>query len=151
MACAKINGGKRLSSRDELGLHLDTLKNFSDDRGSLVAITGGIEIPFEIARVFYTFKNAPDIQRGAHAHRSCFQFLVCLSGSMEVIVNDGANERSIHLSTPDKGILIPPLVWSYQQKYSRDAVCLVLASEVYSKSEYIYDYKEFLTLSKAKN
>jgi dTDP-4-dehydrorhamnose 3,5-epimerase-like enzyme len=140
-----------LSSYDQLGLHLDTLKNFSDDRGSLVAITGGSEIPFKIARVFYTFKNAPDIQRGAHAHRSCFQFLVCLSGSMEVIVNDGATERIIHLSTPDKGLLIPPLVWSYQQKYTSDAVCLVLASEVYSKSEYIYDYKEFLTLVEGRN
>jgi len=151
LGSAEINGGKKLSSYDGLGFNLNTLKNFADDRGSLVAITGGIEIPFEIARVFYTFKNAPDTQRGAHAHRSCFQFLICLSGSMEVVLNDGATERSILLTTPDKGLLIPPLVWSYQQKYTSDAVCLVLASEVYSTSEYIYDYEEFLTLTQGGN
>lgn len=127
-------------------LHIQNLKDFSDDRGSLVAITGGQEISFRIARVFYTYNNSPSIQRGAHAHRTCFQYLICISGSMCVTTFDGKSYKEFNLKKPTDGLLIPPLIWSYQHSYSPNAVCLVLASEEYSRTEYVYSLEEFKNL-----
>jgi dTDP-4-dehydrorhamnose 3,5-epimerase-like enzyme len=82
--------------------------------------------------------------RGAHAHRECEQFLICVHGSVRVAVDDGENRAEVTLSDPTEGIYVPPLVWASQFRYSPDAVLLVLASHPYDAADYIRDYGEFL-------
>ena len=84
--------------------------------------------------------------RGEHAHHTCAQFLVCLAGSVTVHLDDGVRRAEVLLDSRDRGVLIPPLVWASQFKYSADAVLLVLASHEYDKDDYIRDYGEFLEL-----
>jgi dTDP-4-dehydrorhamnose 3,5-epimerase-like enzyme len=86
--------------------------------------------------------------RGEHAHRRCQQFLVCIRGSVTVVVDDGTASEEVQLREPDHGLLVPALVWAVQFKYSADAVLLVFASDHYDPADYIRDYEEFLSLVK---
>jgi hypothetical protein len=83
--------------------------------------------------------------RGEHAHRVCHQFLVAASGSVTVSVDDGKNRGSVVLSSPDRGLHIPPLTWGSQYQFSSDAVLLVLASHEYDDADYIREYSQFVT------
>lgn len=116
----------------------------SDLRGRLSAMEFG-ELPFAPARVF-TVSQVPSTHvRGEHAHRQCHQLLLCLSGSVDCLVDNGETRFSVHL-TPDRpGLHIPPMHWGTQYNYSPDAVLLVLASRPYEDSDYIRDYDEFTT------
>ena len=84
--------------------------------------------------------------RGEHAHRSCKQFLVAAQGSVSVVVDDGKTREEITLSSPDRGIYVPPMVWAAQYRYSPEAVLLVFASDYYHAGAYIRDYDTFLSL-----
>jgi len=83
--------------------------------------------------------------RGEHAHRRCHQFLVCLRGSLSVVVDDGQASEEIALDRPSIGLYLPPMVWAVQYRYSADALLLVFASDPYDASDYIRDYDEFLS------
>ena len=126
------------------GVRLHSLTKAVDLRGSLVAGQVDGELPFAPARFFVVY-DVPSVEaRGAHAHRECAQFLVCLSGSVRAIVDDGTNREEYLLDRPDRGLLVPPMVWGTQYRYSSDAVLLVLASEGYDGDDYIRDYDDFL-------
>jgi acetyltransferase-like isoleucine patch superfamily enzyme/dTDP-4-dehydrorhamnose 3,5-epimerase-like enzyme len=133
------------------GVEIHTLPKANDIRGELSFIEYKKNIPFLVKRFFMVYNVPTKEVRGEHAHRKIFQFLICLSGSLSVIVDDGRKRLEIPLKAKDKGILIPPLVWSIQYKYSDDAALLVFASGEYNTSEYIRDYDEFLKVVRTKN
>jgi len=116
----------------------------SDERGSLTFIEGGRNIPFEIKRVFYLYGIPGNIIRGNHAHRTLQQILIAISGTFDVMLNDGYKEERIWLNHPNRGLYIPPMTWCEISNFSHDAVCLVLASDFYDETDYIRDFNLFL-------
>jgi acetyltransferase-like isoleucine patch superfamily enzyme/dTDP-4-dehydrorhamnose 3,5-epimerase-like enzyme len=115
-----------------------------DLRGSLIAVETAQALPFDIKRFFFVF-GVPGVHvRGAHSHRECHQFLICVTGSVSVLLDDGEKQSSVTLSHPQHGVYVPPMIWSVQYKHSPDAKLLVLASHSYDAADYIRDYDEFL-------
>lgn len=124
------------------------LDRFVDDRGSLTVAELGNALPFEVARFFVISGVPVGLARGEHAHRRCEQFLVCLSGSVTTVIDDGADRRSVILDRPDVGLYMPAMTWGTQRDYSADAILLVLASRRYEVEDYIADYDEFCALAR---
>ena len=116
-----------------------------DLRGNLTASEMGRGLPFVPQRYFLVMDVPSTETRGAHAHRQCAQFLVCVKGACSVVVDDGAQRLEVRLDDPCLGIHVPAGVWAIQYKYTRDAVLLVLASHPYAADDYIRDYDAFLT------
>jgi UDP-2-acetamido-3-amino-2,3-dideoxy-glucuronate N-acetyltransferase len=117
-----------------------------DMRGSLAAMEFASQCPFNPKRLFLVHGVPNKSVRGEHAHHACHQFLIAASGSVTVSVDDGKNRGSVLLSSPDRGLYIPPLTWGSQYQFSNDAVLLVLASHEYDDADYIRDYSDFLSL-----
>lgn len=113
-----------------------------DERGSLAVIEKDV-IPFEIKRVYYLYDVPSDSYRGGRAHKEQESVIIALSGSFEVILNDGCSQERIVLNKPTQGLYIPTNVWREIDNFSSGAVCLVLASTTYNEDEYIRDYEEF--------
>ena len=128
------------------GVELVEAPLIKDMRGDLVARQVGQGLPFAPRRIFTVFNVPSKKVRGEHAHRECDQFLLALSGSIAVLVDDGRNRQEILLSSPDRGLLLPHMVWGVQYKYSRDATLLVCASHDYDANDYIRDYDEYIAL-----
>ena len=105
------------------------------------------QLPFKPERAFVVYEVPSSRVRGEHAHRECHQFLICLHGSVAVVVDDGENSQELLLDKPDRGIHLPPMTWGIQYKYSSDAVLLVFASHPYDADDYIRDYEEFRRLA----
>ena len=123
---------------------LHQLPKVADIRGSLTVGEFERSIPFPAKRYFMVF-DVPSVEtRGEHAHRECHQFLICVSGQVSVVADDGRTRREFLLDRPDIGLHLPPLTWGIQYKYSEDAVLLVFASHYYDNADYIRDYDEFL-------
>ncbi|MFL2643967.1 MAG: sugar 3,4-ketoisomerase [Flavobacteriaceae bacterium] len=116
-------------------------------RGKLSVIEKSI-IPFEIKRVYYLYDVPSDAFRGGHAHKNLNQFMIPLSGSFEVKIDDGYNNKKIMLNKPNQGLLIPSGIWREMDNFSAGSVCLVLASEVFDESDYFRDYNSFLEYKK---
>jgi len=124
-------------------VQLVELPIITDRRGSLSFAEYGDRLPFVPKRYFVVFDVPAGEVRGAHAHKTTEQFLVCVKGSVTVVVDDGRNTQEVILSSAAAGLYIPPNIWATQQNYSRDAVLLVLSSDVYDPDEYVKDYDEF--------
>ena len=120
----------------------------AERRGSLSYGQYDEHLPFVPLRYFVVFDVPADQVRGNHAHRRASQVLVCVKGSCQVTIDDGRSRDSVVLDSPARGVSIPPLVWATQQKFSNEAVLLVLASEGYDPDEYITDYDEFKRIVK---
>jgi len=114
-----------------------------DDRGSLVALESGKEVPFGIERIYYIFGTAQGVARGFHAHKALKQVAVCVNGSCRFVLDDGKQKEEVILNSPNKGLLIEHMVWREMYDFSEDCVLLVLASEYYDEADYIRDYDEF--------
>ena len=128
---------------------LHKLPRVLDIRGSLTVGEFEKSIPFLAKRYFMVF-NVPSAEtRGEHAHKECHQFLICVSGSVNVVADDGHSRREYVLDRPDAGLHLPPMTWGIQYKYSPDAVLLVFASHYYDADDYIRDYDEFVQLAGA--
>lgn len=112
--------------------------------GNLTVIQGGVDLPYDLRRVFYLYDVPGGESRGAHAHRQCHQFLVAAGGAFEVLLDDGTNRRTVQLNRPFYGLHIPPGLWASEQSFSSGSTCLVLASQPYDEADYIHDYDEFL-------
>lgn len=120
------------------------LPKIEDLRGNITPVHGSVNIPFEIARVFYLYDIPGGEARGAHAHKECHQFLIAAHGAFEVVLDDGMNKRTVVLNRPNYGLHIPPGIWAAEQSFSSGAICLVLTSHVYDEGDYIRSYDEFL-------
>ncbi|MDD2987194.1 FdtA/QdtA family cupin domain-containing protein [Flavobacterium sp.] len=118
------------------------LPKIKDPRGNLSVIEKEV-IPYEIKRVYYLYDVPSGAERGGHSHRVQKEFLVALSGSFNVIVNDGLNEQVFTLNNPSEGLLIHNGVWRELKNFSSGAVCLVVASDVFEEEDYIRDFQEF--------
>ena len=122
-----------------------TLESHGDERGKLIPLeASGVDVPFEVKRVYYIFDTTPGTVRGKHAHRRLNQVLVCVSGACTIVCELPDGTRSEHrLDWPTKGLLIEGVVWREMKDFSKDAVLMVLASEHYDPADYIRDYAEF--------
>jgi len=119
------------------------LPKATDPRGNLTFIEGGRHIPFEIKRVYYIYDVPGGEMRGAHAHRVLHQLMLAVSGSFEVIIDDGTCREVYRLDRAFRGLYVPPMHWRELLNFSSGAVCLVLASEFYDADDYIRDYEVF--------
>ena len=124
-------------------LEFPTIGNFS---GQLTFIEGKNHLPFAIKRVFYIYDVPIGGKRGAHAHVSLHQILICLSGSYDVVIDDGRSKKNIKLNRPSIGLHIPPMIWSSEVNFDPGSVCLVLASHDYDEADYIREYSKFLSV-----
>jgi dTDP-4-dehydrorhamnose 3,5-epimerase-like enzyme len=119
------------------------IRKFTDNRGYLSVIEGGMDIPFEIKRIYYLYM-VPEAARGAHAHKELQQLMVATSGSVSVTLDDGKDKKTFVLDKPWKGLLVVPGLWRDLENFAGGTVCMVLASEKYESEDYIRDYNEFL-------
>ena len=125
-----------------------TLPKQSARQGNLTAIQGGIDIPFQIERVYYLYDVPGGESRGGHAHLKLHQLLVCVMGSIDAVLDDGHRRRRVHLDRAYNGLLICPMVWRELENFSSGAICLVLASRVYEELDYIRDYDQFVKVAR---
>lgn len=125
------------------------LPQVHDRRGNLTFIEGDNQIPFEIKRAYYLYDVPGGAERGAHGHRRLEQFVVAMSGSFDVVLNDGSQVQRFHLNRSYFGLYVCPMMWRYLDNFSSGAVCMVLASTRYDEADYIRDYDSFLALVRA--
>lgn len=119
------------------------LKSLGDPRGALVAVEAESTVPFQIKRVYYVYRTGSGVERGFHAHKALQQVAIAVSGSCEMVLNDGMSETSVLLDSPEKGLYIGPGVWRVMRNFSSDCVLLVLADQHYDEDDYIRDYNKF--------
>jgi dTDP-4-dehydrorhamnose 3,5-epimerase-like enzyme len=132
-----------------MNVQIISIPKIEERRGNLSVIENDT-IPFEIKRVYYLYDVPSGAERGGHAHKNLQQFLVALSGSFDVVLNNGKESSSITLNKPFEGLLINPGIWRELQNFSSGSVCLVVASEVYIEADYIRDFEEFMSYSTRK-
>jgi len=120
------------------------LPKITDPRGNLTFIEEDRHIPFEIKRVYYTYDVPGGAERGGHAHKILKQFLVAMSGSFDVILDDGRERRRFHLNRSYYGLYICPMIWREMDNFSSGSVCMAIASEYFDESDYYRNYEEFL-------
>ena len=131
-----------------IGIKQLCFQNHGDQRGNLVALEEGKEIPFSLKRVYYVYGAEGNTRRGFHAHRTLEQVLVCLHGSCKILLDDGTAQETVLLNSPDCGLYVGRYIWHEMYDFSDGAVLMVLASQLYDEGDYIRDYGEFLKLRK---
>lgn len=119
-----------------------------DERGSLLALEGNKNIPFDIKRVYYIYGTQNDVARGFHAHKELKQVAICLNGSCRFVMDNGVEKSDVVLNSPSQGLLIDTMQWHEMYDFSSDCILLVLASDVYDEADYIRNYDDFLTFAK---
>ena len=124
--------------------HLIDLPKVSDPRGNLTFIEGNKHIPFEISRVYYLYDVPGGGTRGGHAHKELTQLIIALSGSFDVVLDDGEKNTRVHLNRPYQGLYVCPMIWRELDNFSSGSVCMVLASNLYDESDYYRDYDDYL-------
>jgi dTDP-4-dehydrorhamnose 3,5-epimerase-like enzyme len=120
------------------------LPKVHDPRGNLTFIESNNQIPFAIQRVYYLYDVPGGSERGGHAHKGLHQLIVAMSGSFDVVLDDGKNKKRVHLSRSYYGLYVCPMIWRELDNFSSGSVCMVLASNMYSESDYYRDYGEFM-------
>jgi hypothetical protein len=123
--------------------HLVTLPRVNDTRGNLTFIEGARHVDFEIRRVYYLYDVPGGAERGGHAHRELKQLIIAMSGSFDVVLDDGNLRQRFHLNRSYVGLYVPELIWREIDNFSSGSVCMVLASERYDEGDYYRDYPEF--------
>ena len=120
------------------------LPKISDPRGNLTFIEGRHHIPFDIQRVYYLYDVPGGAERGGHAHKGLEQLIIAMSGSFDVVLDDGANKKRVHLNRSYSGLYVCPMIWRELDNFSSGSVCMVLASNKYDEADYFRDYEQFL-------
>ncbi|HZV75518.1 MAG TPA: FdtA/QdtA family cupin domain-containing protein [Conexibacter sp.] len=142
-------GGRRATDErsgtreGKTGCRVVELPRIVDPRGNLTPIEGGLQVPFEIARVYYLYDVPGGEGRGGHAHRAFEEFIVAASGSFDIVVDDGTHRERFFLNRSYYGLYLPPMVWRELDNFSSGSVCLVLASQRFDEADYIRDYDAF--------
>lgn len=124
--------------------HLIDLTKIQDPRGNLTFIEAGTHISFDIQRVYYLYDVPGGAERGGHAHKALHQLIIAMSGSFDVVLNDGRDKKRIHLNRPYTGLYVCPMMWRELDNFSSGSVCMVLASNKYAEEDYYRDYTEYL-------
>jgi len=120
------------------------LPKIADPRGNLTFIESGRHVPFQIQRVYYLYDTPGGAERGGHAHKNLHQLIVAMSGSFDVILNDGREKKRFHLNRSYYGLYVCPMIWRELDNFSSGSVCMVLAYNFYDESDYYRDFQEFL-------
>lgn len=120
------------------------LPRIYDPRGNLTVVEQFKEVPFDIKRVYWTYDVPGGESRGGHAHKKCQSFIIAVSGSFTVRLDDGHKHETYHLNHPYQGLLINTGVWRTLEDFSSGAVCLALASELFDENDYIREYDDFI-------
>jgi hypothetical protein len=126
------------------GCRIVDLPRVTDPRGNLTFIEGGVQVPFDVARVYYLYDVPGGESRGGHAHQELEQVIIAAAGSFDVIVDDGSETARFHLNRSYYGLYLPRLTWRELGNFSSGSVCLVLASHRYSEDDYYREYADFL-------
>jgi dTDP-4-dehydrorhamnose 3,5-epimerase-like enzyme len=120
------------------------LPKIHDPRGNLTFVESSTHIPFDIQRVYYLYDVPGGSERGGHAHKELHEFIVAMSGSFDVVLDDGKNKKRVHLSRSYYGLYVCPMIWRELDNFSSGSVCMVLASHRYNEQDYYRDYPEFM-------
>ncbi len=128
-----------------------TLNRNHHANGNLTAVNNGVDLPFDIQRTFYIYDVPGGAERGGHSHYTCHEFIIAISGSFDVTVNDGVDQYTYTLNRPYQGLLVVPGIWRTLQNFSSGSVCLALASHHYDENDYVRDYEMFLKLKDVPN
>jgi hypothetical protein len=120
------------------------LPKIHDPRGNLTFIEGNNHIPFTIMRCYWIYDVPGGEKRGGHAYRNLHELIVAVSGSFDVVLDDGMGKHIFPLNRSYFGLYVPNLIWRSIENFSTNSLCLILASDVYKEEEYIRDYSEFL-------
>ena len=136
----RFDKGKEMTAKTALV----SFKVHGDDRGSLIALEDGHNLPFNVRRVYYIYGTKAGVSRGFHAHRKLKQMLIAVSGGVTIKCEYNGVKKEYILSRPDEGLLIEGLVWREMHDFSPDCVLLVLADEYYNEDDYIRDYQTYL-------
>lgn len=119
------------------------LPKISDPRGNLTFVEGNQHVPFAIKRVYYLYDVPGGAERGGHAHKGLSQLIIAMSGSFDVMLDDGREKRRYHLNRSYFGLYVCPMIWRELDNFSSGSVCMVLASNRYDESDYFRDYADF--------
>lgn len=145
----RSTGKEKSVKMDDSRVQMLEFSQRGDERGYLVVVEGGNDIPFDIKRIFYIYGSDTSVIRGQHANRESEFVLINVAGQSKVRVKDGkGNEAVFSLNRPHTGIYLPKMVWKDMYDFSEDSVLLCLASEHYNPEEYIRDYEEFVAIVK---
>jgi len=120
------------------------LPKTTDPRGNLTFIEGMRHIPFDIRRVYYLYDVPGGAERGGHAHKALSQLIIAMSGSFDVILDDGMEKKRFHLNRSYQGLYVCPMIWRELDNFSSGSVCMVRASNEYDEADYYRDYAEFM-------
>lgn len=120
------------------------LPKIHDPRGNLTFVEAGRQVPFEIRRVYYLYDVPGGSERGGHAHLALHQFVIAMSGSFDIVLDDGFQRRRLHLNRPYHGLYLPPMTWRELDNFSSGSVCMVLGSDYFDEADYLRDYSEFM-------
>jgi dTDP-4-dehydrorhamnose 3,5-epimerase-like enzyme len=120
------------------------LPRINDPRGNLTFVESNRHIPFPIRRVYYLYDVPGGAERGAHGHRALQQFIIAMSGSFDIHLDDGFGKKTIHMNRSYYGLYVSPMIWRDINNFSSGAVCMVLASEYFDEKDYYRDYDEFI-------
>ena len=126
-------------------------KDLGDEKGKLVVVEGGIDIPFELKRVFYIYGSDPGIVRGCHANINSEFVLINVAGHSKVKITDGKNTEIVELNRPMDGVYLPKMIWKEMYDFSPDSVLLVLSNTHYDANEYIRDFDEYIKIMQKEN
>jgi hypothetical protein len=119
------------------------LPKIHDSRGNLTFVEGSSHIPFDIERIYYLYDVPGGAERGGHAHKGLQQLIIAMSGSFDVVIDDGKDKKRIHLNRSYNGLYVCPMIWRELDNFSSGSVCMVLASNRYDEDDYYRDYAEF--------
>lgn len=124
--------------------HIVDLPKISDPRGNLTFVEGSRHIPFDIQRVYYLYDVPGGAERGGHAHKGLHQLILAMSGSFDVVLDDGNTKKRFHLNRSYYGLYVCPMIWRELDNFSSGSVCMVLASNKYDESDYFRNYDDYL-------
>jgi dTDP-4-dehydrorhamnose 3,5-epimerase-like enzyme len=126
------------------------LPKIADPRGNLTFVESGRHIPFAIQRVYYLYDVPGGAERGGHAHKELHQLIIAMSGSFDVVLDDGYAKQRFHLNRSYFGLYIPPMIWRELDNFSSGSICMVLASNYYEESDYYRDHVDYLLAIKGR-
>ena len=119
------------------------LRKISDPRGNLTPMESGLDVPFQIERIYYLYDVPGGSHRGGHAHKKLQQLIIAISGRFDVTLDDGVGKRKFTLNRPNYALYVCPMTWREIDNFSSASVCMVIASQKFDESDYIREYDEF--------